>query len=347
MKQQLRGQERLLTKLPADQEDRRKELQQKIDDLKLQINEKDQHLQEKKNAERSHGQRFLDRQRLVRKEKQERSGKNRKSELTKIALDQVYVAHHPNDVKYMPLFQKGTRVVDQSRQLYRRAVTRKRILKQLSSSSPPSRCDWIPKDQYDRLPEDWTIQDEEKTFGGSISRMGIKQKKEKGADDSRFALEASHDALLQAADQIKTELDKEEEIDGDDEKNPKDDESMDSVGDSSSSSDSSSDEEDVVQKKTSDTSSDDSDSSSSEDGSQDDDVQERPTLSSQRLVQESEDEEDDFLLDGDPDGSNDGGNVFQKTSAQLPALGEKGDKSKGWETQRQRPGQYKKRRVRR
>lgn len=349
LKQQMRGHMRLLAKLPEDQVDRRKDLQQKIDDLKLGIGQKEQHLHEKKNAERSHGPKFLDRQRLVRKEKQERKGNNRKDELFKIALDQVYVAHHPNDVKYMPLMQKGNRVVDQSRQLYRRAVTRKRILKMLSSSSAPNRINWIPKEQYARLPKDWTIQDEEKTFGGSVTRKDIKQKKEQGANDSRFAMASNHDALLQAATQAETELEKEEEV--------FDTKSVESVGDSSSSSDSSSDDEDTEAKQTenaepkqSDTSSDDSDSSSSDDDSDDDSIQKKPALNSKRLVPdkvEDEDEEDDFLLDEDADEAKDGGNVFQNTAAHLPALGERGDKSKGWETQRQRPGQYKKRRVRR
>ena len=52
---------------------------------------------------------------------------------------------------------------------------------------------------------------------------------------------------------------------------------------------------------------------------------------------------DDFLLDANEDT-----NVFQKTTAQLSAFDNvRGDKSKGWETQRQRPGQFKRRRVRR
>ena len=114
----------------------------------------------------------------------------------------------------MPLFQKGQRVVDQSRQLYRRAVTRKRILKLLASSSPPVPCNWIARDQYERLPTDWTIQDEERTFGGSVSRKELNQQRNKGlqtGDDSRFALDSQHEAMLQVADQLETQLKKEEE----------------------------------------------------------------------------------------------------------------------------------------
>merc|ERR1712146_470795 len=115
----------------------------------------------------------------------------------------------PNGVKYMPLFQKGERVVDQSRQLYRRAITRRRILRELASK--PNTSSWIPQDQYKRLPNNWSIQDEEKVFGGSISRKRTKGKKTMHTDDSRFALASQHEALLQAADQIEIELKKEED----------------------------------------------------------------------------------------------------------------------------------------
>lgn len=211
LKQQLRGFERLLSKLPdtEDDKDRRMELQQKMDDLKVEISQKQQVILEKKHAEQSHGQRFLDRQKLTRKEKQARKQKNNEQELLKLALDLVYVAHHPNDVKYMPLFSKGARVVDQSRQLYRRAITRRRILRELSEK--PKAASWISKDQYGRLPKEWTIQDEQRVFGGSISRKGLNEKKAAKTDDSRFALASDHEALLKAADKIETEMNLEED----------------------------------------------------------------------------------------------------------------------------------------
>eukprot|EP00980_Cylindrotheca_fusiformis_P027346 scaffold20053_cov117-Cylindrotheca_fusiformis.AAC.3 len=391
LKQQLRGLERLLSKLTEDQTDLRNELQQKIRDIKAEIDVKQNSLQEKKNAEKAHAPRFLDRQRLTRKEKKERNGKNRKSELYKLALDEVYVAHHPNDVKYMPLFQKGQRVVDQSRQLYRRAVTRKRILKTLSSSSPPAPCNWIAKDQYDRLPKDWTIQDEENTFGGSISRKDIKQKKALQTDDSRFTMVSKHDVLLQAADEVETELDKTDNVSGSSKKRNleemEDDSSSSSDSDddqpemnasnvtnskesdsgSSSSSDSSddsdSDEQDTdVQeaadpKETNLDSADDSDSTSSssssssdsaEDDAAEDNLVDKTVVPSEstRKAEQMDVEVDDFLIDAE-ENRNDPADIFHNASTQLPALTERGDKSKGWQTQRQRPGQYKKRRVRR
>jgi hypothetical protein len=387
LKQQLRGHARLLTKVPEDQTDRRNGLQQKIQELTAEIDQKQQNLQEKKNAERAHAPRFLDRQKLTRKEKQERNGENRNPELYKLALDEVYVAHHPNDIKYMALFQKSQRIVDQSRHLYRRAVTRKRILKLLASSSAPTPCNWITKDQYDRLPNDWTIQDEENTFGGSVSRKDVKQKKVLQPDDSRFALAAQHEGLLQAADELETELDKEDAADPnnkvlespDSNSSSSDDSDDDHVkietkatnankvqedaSDSSSDSDSSDDsdmiDEDDKPKQTSDvkgdkaSSSDSSDSSSSSDSDSDDEDEDKedakPTSqpkSTPKPEEKNEEEVDDFLLDDDKD-QNDSANVFQNASAQLPGLSVRGDKSRGWETQQERPGGYKKRRVRR
>jgi hypothetical protein len=381
LKTQLRGHTRMLTKVPEDQTDRRNGLQQKIQELTAEINQKEQNLVEKKNAERAHAPRFLDRKKLTRKERQERNGENRDRELYKLALDEVYAAHHPNDIKYMALFQKGQRVVDQSRQLFRRAVTRKRILNLLASSSAPTPCNWITKDQYDRLPKDWTIQDEENTFGGSVSRKDVKQKKVLQTDDSRFALAPQHEGLLQAADEMETELDKEEgdaadpnktvlnsssSDDSDDDQakvetkatnaNKVKENAADSSSDSDSSDDSDMDAEtsptsNVKGNKASSKVASDSSSSSDSDSDDEDEVKEdaKPTSlpkSTPEPVEMHGDEVDDFLIDDDKD-QNDSANVFQNASTHLPGLSVRGDKSKGWETQQQRPGDYKKKRVRR
>ena len=68
LKQQLRGLERLLAKKGDEDDDKKVELETKIRELKEEIDSKQQVLQEKKHAERSHGARFLDRQRLTRKD---------------------------------------------------------------------------------------------------------------------------------------------------------------------------------------------------------------------------------------------------------------------------------------
>ena len=64
LKQQLRGIERLLQKQPQEETERRDELQKKIAALKQEIGDKQKVIQEKKHAEKSHGQRFMDRQRV-------------------------------------------------------------------------------------------------------------------------------------------------------------------------------------------------------------------------------------------------------------------------------------------
>ena len=383
--------ERLLLKVPQEEKEHREELQVKIDALRLEIDDKQKIIQEKNNAEKAHGQRFLDRQRLTRMEKQVRKESDsgeKESQLLKIALDQVYVAHHPTDIKYSPLFRKGQRVVDTSRHLFRRAVTRRRILTSLARDQQMST--WVSKDQYERLPtSEWTIQDEERFFGGSITRQGMKEMKKKlkeESNDSRFAMAPEHNAVLQMAQQIDAELDDDKDQDkkfktkdateeneacmgsdeSDDPSSSSDDDSDDHpdplgrlrvqsqsndsaqipvLGDSSDSSDtddssSSEDDEgevDITKQVVGDSDS----SSSSSDGSSNSNKGKK-----EKTEQIRQDEEvDDFLMDANSDEE---GNVFSMTLKQVPALGEvRGDKTKGWETQKQRPGQFKKPRVRR
>jgi uncharacterized small protein (DUF1192 family) len=376
LKKQLRGYERVLQKKKSEgDQDNVKELEQKIEALKQEIAQKQQSLSEKKHAEKAHGQRFMDRQRLSRMEKQVRKQQNSDEQLFPIALDQVYVAHHPMDVKYMPLFKRGQRVVEYSRALYRRAMTRKRILKQLSTQD---RVPWIAPDMYERLltkPLEWSIQEEERVFGGSIARKGKAATKSQASDDVRFATASQHEALLKAADQIESELLIQEE--NDTEKNPSaKQESSDDSSSSSSSSDSDSDDDDDVKvnplnislEKKNVEPSDELDSSSDSSSDDDDDDDESLKQGTKRPLENSSNdpprqkqppsnqgnqgfnnqggkhEEDDFLVDATNDEDHDK-SLFQKAGAQeLPAWSSsRGDKSKGWQTQKQRPGEFKRR----
>jgi len=441
LKQQLRGHERLLAKILKTAEQNPKEnlkdhkgddhkteeLTKKIAVLKQEISQKQQSMVEKKNAENSHGQRFLDRQRLTRQEKKVRksASKDQENQLLKIALDQVYVAHHPNDVKYMPLFKHGKRVTDQSRQLFRRAVTRKRILRDINTTS---KLNWIRTDQYERLPKDeWTIQDEERIFGGSVSRSTKDNTKSLSkAEDSRFAMATNHETLLKAAEQAETNLleDEQKFVDNvvivenaeSNKEHTKNDSSSSSSSDSSSDSEdeevdplssktskksgskdgrplSSAKETNTQQKRQDDHSSSDTDSASStSDDSDRENVNTKPssstakntkqknkndssssdsdsssdssdsdscdtaddkkssykgnpqTLTTTPMEEVAEEEEiDDFLID-----ATDNHDVFNKPALRVPALSTvRGDKSKGFETQSQRPGEYKKKRIRR
>mmetsp|Transcript_52611 Transcript_52611/g.59533 ORF Transcript_52611/g.59533 Transcript_52611/m.59533 type:complete len:480 (+) Transcript_52611:93-1532(+) len=449
LKQQMRGHERLLARILSKEKDPKQkkqedqseqqgqkvqELKIKIEELKQEISEKQQSMIEKKNAEDSHGQRFLDRQRLVRQEKkirkieQESEKETQEDQLGKLALDQVYVAHHPNDIKYMSLFKHGKRVVDQSRHLFRRAVTRKRILRDLADSSlisTKSKVTWISIDQYERLPKDWTIQDEEKVFGGSISRSSNKNNTKKTKEDARFTIAPNHEMLLKAAEQAKSDLRQEDEkgkgkvpkkIVGEklvgkagrqvskcDSSSSSDDEEADPLSskatnekrkqqgkkssknnfdptdndkkeearplsslkeknrikikqeeDSSCDIDESETDQKPLgakhkkQTHIEDSSDSDSDSASiSSDTSSSDDDKTPPSQINKHGTIKTEDfetkEVDDFLVDATDDH-----NVFEKPSTTIPALSTvRGDKSRGFETQSQRPDEYKKKRIRR
>merc|ERR1712238_549616 len=95
-------------------------------------------------------------------------------------------------------------------------------------------------------------------------------------------------------------------------------------------------------------SSSDSDSTSvSSDSSSSDDDKTPPSQINKHATTKTEDYEtkevDDFLVDATDDH-----NVFEKPSTTIPALSTvRGDKSRGFETQSQRPDEYKKKRIRR
>ena len=373
LKQQLRGLERCLQR--ATDDEHKQGLQERISALKQEIAAKQNIEKERQNAKQSHGARFLERQKLVRAEKNIHNLKNMKSqqkemELTKIALDQVYVAHYPMDIPYLSLYRHGVRRVDLSKVLGQRAKTRQRILAEHfpKGQLPTEQKGWISKEQYGRVAElakkGWTRDLEKETFGEAS-----KEDQKAASQDDRFQVTPSQrDALLAAADQIEAELDedfKQAEREKDDDSDP---------GKSSASSGSSSDDQadplrtssrkrardfdenkDVSQsKKKSEQDepftegSDSSSSSSSDDDS---------SVSSSGSASENEDndrwkarngppeqaettnlEDDDFLVPADSASDN----VFAKPKERMAAIDKvKGDKSQGWKTQRQRPSQYK------
>ena len=194
LKQQLRGKERLLCKLPETETERRQEMEQQIQELKTEIENKQVVEKERQNAKDSHGLRFLERQRLTRNERSTRkllAGASTREEKTRfeaelqmIALDQMYVAHFPHDMRYIPLFRNGVRMVDvNARKLARRATTRKRILKNLGED----RVKWIAADQYERLPSEWSVDMEKKTFAAPVNGDTA----EAEINDNRFASSAA------------------------------------------------------------------------------------------------------------------------------------------------------------
>lgn len=358
LKQQLRGHERLLAKIPPEEAERRRELMEKIEQTKAEIGSKKIVSKERQNATKSHGIRFLDRQRLVRLEKAVRKSSNNENELFKIALDQAYVAHFPHDIRYLPLFKNGNvRAVDEGKALFRRAVTRNRILKELGSEQ---RVNWISEDQYARLPPSWTIQLEQETFGGKREKL----KGDKAEVDDRFSLSKEHQQVLEAVEKIENELDG-----SNDEENDKDDAVDESEGSESGEidSDSGCDNVDPMNSVTknidkpvsqfseretgtedangdSDDSDESDDSSSSSDDSSDEDSKDDSNHvgGTKRQLDTTDEEADDFLIPATNE------NVFDKAKAERASeLVNRGDKSKGWTTQRQRPGQFKPKKQRR
>lgn len=394
LKQQLRGLERSLKR--AKDDSHRQGLEEKIKLLKAEIAGKQEVEKERQNAKQSHGTRFLERQKLVRMERNTRNNPNlskqqKEKELLKIALDQVYVAHYPMELKYFPLFRQGVRRVDPAKVLGQRASTRRRILAEnFAKGKQPSGGvkSWISEDQYKRVAlisereGEWSKEREREIFGEESAKAG---KTEEDTADDRFAAPSQHEALLAAAEQAEVELDKqddtreEKEIEdklatSSDDAQSSSDESLDeadplkpnkkrkrtekeipldkkavmksrrAVGkdDASSASGSSSDDDSST---SSSSSSSDDDSSSDSSGSDGD--EESRAVQPEALLEKTNDpvevmmEDDDFLVPAVE--SSDNVNVFAKPKERISAV-EKftGDKSKGWATQRQRPGQFKK-----
>ena len=390
LKQQLRGLRRLLPK--AHDEAHRAKIQAQIDELETQIGDKQKVEQQKQNARKSHGVRFLERQRLTRLWQQaaKMSDKTaRQREQHRLGLDMLYVAHYPLEVRYQPLFRKKDRIILDGRNLARRAAARGKILRQAKTLE---RANWVPAQVYDDCPTEWSNAKERDIFGVVVPSSETNPV----VNDNRFnAAPDSHSALLQAAAAMDAELDAEEEAekqagesmaesvpartaaskqgdDSDDDSSSEgivsDDDDEDSDGadplQSSSTGEkrhrvedlpSSKEEKDAKLKSTEDNVSDDdssssSDSSSDSSSSDDSDDDEKPPASQSKKSQpvapkadEDQEEDDDFLMSGDTNS----GDIFANAKEHIPSVDEsRGDKSQGWATQRQRPGQFKKRRTR-
>ena len=382
LKHQLRGQERLMKKVqrePENESTKKKveELQGSIESLKEQIAAKERQEQERQHAKKSHGTRFLERQRLTRLERNARKKKD-KTELEKIAMDQIYVAHYPLLKKYKPLFQHGERYLQNA---VSRAEIRQKIVNDLHENKV-ERVPWISKDQYERIPSEWSLDTEKKLFGYPTFEE-IKKKKATNTDD-RFTMESKHEAVLEVADKLESELAKAEpkEDKKEDATKEKDSEHDSDIDESSSSSDDDdgadpmnwnakqdndekkhaidqkkrtnldrdNDVESVGSSSSSDSDSEDSDSDDDTDYHKKESTENKGKSHEEENNRQADDEsdDDDFLVPAKEDDLQ----IFEKIQndrkhhlpAENPA---RGDKSQGWATQQQRPGKFKKKRVRR
>jgi hypothetical protein len=163
LKNQLRGQKRLLSKLINNEAsaDSMEGVKQRIDQLEKDIDEYEAREKEKKNAAKYHKVKFYERQKLTRLEKstkrqlQQLSGKNDdeksaekisqlQNQLLSISMDQLYVAFYPTSMKYMTLFKSGSTdrfVGDEKVQRRRKDVwnkIREQLLKEIQKTDSNS-----------------------------------------------------------------------------------------------------------------------------------------------------------------------------------------------------------------
>lgn len=207
-KHQLRGQRRLLAK--TTDPERRQAIEVKIAELEAYIHDHDNQNKVKDNASLSHGARFMERQKLTRLHKALLKNPNldekaKESELHKIALDMAYVAHYPHEFKYIPLFKQGSRCIDSGRVLKLRAKSRQAALKKIALSEE-DRVKWISDDMYDVLPSEWSSEEEHLFFGAT------KSKDMQGSSspvDSRFQTTSTSISIVEAAEKIDAQIDKE------------------------------------------------------------------------------------------------------------------------------------------
>ena len=222
LKHQLRGLERLLAKTKDDDAERREQLTKSIQDLKQQIANKEVVEKERQNAKKSHGARFLDRQRLTRQwqlfEKQQRQSSTSASsnkELFRLGWDMLYVAHFPHaKMSYQSLFASNKkRAQPRGRALAKLVSARQAICKVLHDDETQfAKVAWVPDTVYEEMeiPKDWTTKLEKETYGYDESESTTEKSVE--VSDDRFLPTSENTTaqskVLEAAEAIEAELDR-------------------------------------------------------------------------------------------------------------------------------------------
>jgi rRNA-processing protein Efg1 len=444
LKQQLRGLQRLQKKKSAeateetiDEAQRKQELQQRMDALQQQVENRQASEKERLNSKNSHKMRFIERQRTTRLYKQlmsqlkdQRQEERRDAierELSKVALDQVYIAHFPLDqTSYLSIFQNGSskrRLHTNNRLLYKMASCRRRVLERLATADssldhndgaePESnnetaesnvkknrsqRVDWIDPSQYERIRHvtTWSTDQERETFGTAVvatsaaaaaSSSSTTNDSHKDSLDARFqGLQptVTQTLLLQQQEKVERELEAElaeatasgndmeatngDDDDDDDDLTRGDSDSSDSDDDSHSSSDSTASSTKLSapttkQPATATDQGNDVESSDNEDSLVTDENGKSESLTTTQALRNLaaskkssqvaknnavEEDDDDFLVEATDAGAVADTDVFTHAKHHVPARNEAaGDKSQGWATQRQYPGQFRKKLKRR
>jgi hypothetical protein len=362
LKNQLRSKKRLLNKITDEQQ--RLSIEDDIANLELAMEIRQGVDKEKKNASKYHQVKFVERQKLTRMEKKCKRNldearaaadfddvEKHSKQLEQICMDQLYVAYYPNDAKYISLFADGVRLQDDEKTAKRREEVRNMIIKRIKSGEISTNKAWVNMEVL-----------EAKGFIVDMKNMIA----DEGGKDGTVQMSAAMKEAAAAATKKKPSV-------------PKSGNKSDSSSLPSSSDDESSSDEDDVQPSTeksipvksknaisalenkggsnsdsSDSSSSDSGSSSSDsdssnssssDSDSDEDNKDEVAIgSSQNENEEDEESDDDFLVDDS--GDKDIAHVFANAKKEVEDYNVKGDKSKGWKTQRQLPGDFKKRRER-
>mmetsp|Transcript_10693 Transcript_10693/g.16226 ORF Transcript_10693/g.16226 Transcript_10693/m.16226 type:complete len:386 (-) Transcript_10693:87-1244(-) len=354
LKSQLRSKNRLLSKV-TDEEQKLK-IQDDINILRGAMVVKEKEELEKKNADKYRQAKFFERQKLTRMEsKMKKKISEAKAAadfedvqkctimLEQICMDQLYVAYFPNDIKYYPLFSNGNRIVDDEKSAKKREDIRNGIIERIQSGKIIHKKNWVNLSVL-------------KAKGFDVDMKQPIRDKDEEKVDTRFAADNDFDTKL-ASNETKATSNI---------SNKKADAKIESSSDSSSSdSDSDSKSKTAGEKTTSapaaplktdadniptvgnSSSSSDSDSSSDSESDSSDSDNDAETRNQVKTLAQKEEEgmdeesDDDFLVDDSGDAD-----AFAKAKKEKNYLEERNDKSQGWKTQKQRPGEWKKKRER-
>mmetsp|Transcript_25037 Transcript_25037/g.72425 ORF Transcript_25037/g.72425 Transcript_25037/m.72425 type:complete len:437 (+) Transcript_25037:26-1336(+) len=304
------------------------------------------------------------------------------AELDDIIRDKLYVAFFPNDTKYFSLFRGGERVVDDEPTAQRRQMIRNRIAEEYKDGKLSSKS-WFNLEEIEAMKSPLAAASgpsagkRKRSYGTGTKTVDKAAKKKVASgkkedddpdDDAARNVKASKEGENKTnnstsdsddSSSSNSSSDDDSDSDDDDEQNEtkvvskqKEKDDVEEIGNSDSDSDSSSSSSDSDS-----TSSSDSDSSSSSSDSESDchdkthqasnkNANQAPKAEPQQTLPAANEESDDDFFAAD-DGGND---VFDK-AAQYSTGYEyedaKGDKSRGWASQKQRPGQWKNNRNRR
>jgi hypothetical protein len=368
LKSQLRGQQRLLDKFisttPTDEQSseeflhRKQTLEAKIKSLELQNRQNRLKEIERRNAIRYHKVKFFERQKLTRMERKltrklkvELSSSPNddvlvqgiKDELDQVHQDQLYVKFYPNDTKYVSLFPDGvyykaSESTESEEVKAKRAEIRKRI-SEIVKEDPQEKqqldnIDGATTTSIEQiLPKKKTKDDKSRLKKKNYGMQGMKTSLATGttgAQDREFPKNTSVsgiDARLVDTDDV-DKLPSHMAVDAEDDENASNVSESDSIVSSSSSSSSTS-----------------TSGSSTSTSTNESSVVEKPNVSvNNNTMASDESEEDDFFAETEVNVNT----LFQDANIYSEGVGSaRGDKSKGWATQKQRPGKFKPRIERR